>query len=80
MPQAAVIQSVYLQGKVLKRTIARQALEETKDYVQSLHEVLCMLFRLVLEHKLLDEAGQHWQQTALLLIIVQQPAHGTSTA
>ena len=43
--------------------------------MQGLHQIGCMRPVLVVEVEALDEAAQDGQQAALLLIIMQQPAH-----
>ena len=52
----------------------RQALKQAQDQVQRLHQVAGMTQRLELVAECLDQARQHRQQAALLLVVVQQPA------
>jgi hypothetical protein len=42
--------------------------------MQGLYEVPGMLLGLKFEDKLLDKTSQDWQEAALLLIVMEQPA------
>ena len=61
-------------GKALIFTFSAKALKHPQDHMKALHQVVSMIPALHPVVKLLDEAGQDWQQAALFLVVMQQPA------